>query len=226
MGTNGLLSFDPAYNPFSNEVFPGGSDTSSRYLVAPFWDDTDISSDEVGQISYEIHESGYYLEQVADFLRRKRPSSFIGTWMLVAYWDSVRPFPGSSATAVSASIVSQLSLFEVCELITATLINYLQENSFQAILITDGTNSYSIFTYDCSRTEWGSSVTIGFSAAGEPYANHDPSSSDIASLNTPDSNVIYRLSDMNPEVSLPGELLFLTFFSYRTGTTGYNGDLR
>ena len=122
VGTNGLLSFNFAYNPFSNEVFPGGSDTSSRYLAAPFWDDTDISSDEVGEISYEIHESGYYLEQVTDFLRRKRPSSFIGTWMLVAYWDSVRPFPGSSSTAVSARIVSHvISLFEVCELITAIL---------------------------------------------------------------------------------------------------------
>ena len=82
-------------------------------------------------------------------------------------------------------------------------------NSFQAILITDGTHSYSIFTYDCNRIEWGSSVTIGFSAAGDPYSNHDPSSSDIACLNTPDSNitnVIYLLSDENPEILPPGVL--------------------
>ena len=85
----------------------------------------------------------------------------------------------------------------------------LQENSFQAILITDGTHSYSIFTYDCSRTEWGSSVTIGINAAGDFYDNYDPSSSDIACLNTPYSNitnVIYLLSVMSPELSPPGKL--------------------
>ena len=100
VGTNGLLSFESAYNEFSNQVFPGSSEISSRYLVAPFWDDIDISRDETGQISYEIHQSGYYLDRVNDFLQRKRPSAFSGSWMFVAYWDSVRPYPGSSFTEV------------------------------------------------------------------------------------------------------------------------------
>ena len=100
MGTNGLLSFGSSYNDISNENFPGSSAIGSRYLVAPFWGDIDISRDRAGQISYEIHQSGYYLDQVNDFLLLKRPSGFNPTWMLVAYWDSVRPYPGSSNTEV------------------------------------------------------------------------------------------------------------------------------
>lgn len=106
MGTNGLLSFGSAYNAFSNQEFPGDSGISSRYLVAPFWDDIDISRDQMGQISYEVHQSGYYLDQVNYFLSRKRPSTFNGTWMFVVYWDSVRPYPGSSNTAVSYTHVA------------------------------------------------------------------------------------------------------------------------
>lgn len=75
-------------------------------------------------------------------------------------------------------------------------------------MITDGTYSYTIFIYDCNLTEWDNGVTIGFSAAGDPYANNDPSSSEVACLNLPDSNysnVIYLLSDDNPEVPPPGK---------------------
>lgn len=104
MGTNGLLSFGSPINDFSNQAFPGNAGINSFYLVAPFWDDIDISRDQIGQISYEIHQSGYYLDQVNDFLQRKRPSRYRGTWMFVVYWDSVRPFPGSSNTVVSHNI--------------------------------------------------------------------------------------------------------------------------
>ena len=81
-----------------------------------------------------------------------------------------------------------------------------QENTFQAILITDGIYTYSIFIYKCGLLEWDNGVTIGFSAASDPYANHSPSSSEIACLNMENSNftnVVYRLSDANPEYPLP-----------------------
>ena len=97
MGTNGLLSFGSSYNSFSNQVFPD----FVRYLVAPFWDDVDIRGGN-GRISYEIHQSGYFLEQVNTYLKRKRPSDFQGTWMAVTYWDAIHPYFGASNTDVSA----------------------------------------------------------------------------------------------------------------------------
>ena len=46
----------------------------------------------------------------------------------------------------------------------ALLCLMLQSNTFQGILITNGTKSYSIFTYVCDMTEWSDEATIGFNA--------------------------------------------------------------
>jgi hypothetical protein len=178
VGTNGLISFGTGYNSFANQAFPGNAAIQDRYLVAPFWDDVDIRFN-TGDISYEIHESGYFLDQVNNFIQRSRPTDFEGTWMMVVYYDKVHPYFG---------------LFNS------------EENTFQAILITDGYYSYTIFTYQCDLMEWDNGATIGFNAAGEMFANHIPSSSDVACLNSPDSawsNVIYRLSNETSELPPP-----------------------
>ena len=96
MGTNGLLSFNSLFNRFSNTPL---SESSEPYIIAPFWDDVDIRGGN-GRVHYEIHESGYFLEQINTFLQIKRPSSFEGTWMLVAHWDSVHHYPGFLFTTV------------------------------------------------------------------------------------------------------------------------------
>lgn len=92
-----MISFGIAFNSFTNEAFPGS--VSSRYLVAPFWDDVDIRGGN-GVISYETYDSGYYLDHVSAFIRRQRPSTFQGTWMAVVYWDAVHPYLGASSTEV------------------------------------------------------------------------------------------------------------------------------
>ena len=79
-------------------MFPGS--VSDRYLVAPFWDDVDIREGN-GEISYEIHDSGYYLDHVSGFIRAIAPSNFQGTWMLVAYWDAVHPYIGTDNPEVN-----------------------------------------------------------------------------------------------------------------------------
>ena len=81
---------------------------------------------------------------------------------------------------------------------------YLQ-NTFQAILITDGTYTITIFIYKCGLLEWDNGVTIGYSAGDDPYDNYDPSSSNIACENSPDSewnNVLYVISDEDPRVTI------------------------
>ncbi len=45
-------------------------------------------------------------------------------------------------------------------------------NTFQGIIVTDGVNSYSVFTYKCGEMEWSRGGVIGFNAGGEPYRNH------------------------------------------------------
>ena len=78
-------------------------------------------------------------------------------------------------------------------------------------MATDGVFTYAIFTYNCGLMEWDRGATIGFSAAGNPFVNNDPSSSDVACANSPDSdwsNIVYLLSDENPEVPPPSMFLY------------------
>ena len=54
--------------------------------------------------------------------------------------------------------------------------------------------------------EWDNGATIGFNAASNSYDNNDPSSADVACLNSPDtvwSNVVYLLSNESPEIPVP-----------------------
>ena len=100
IGINGIISFDQPYGSFSNQAFPGNFFISSRYLVAPFWDDANIVGGR-GQISYEIHDSGFLLEHISAFIRSQRPSEFQGTWMLIVFYDVVQPYFGSAVRNIS-----------------------------------------------------------------------------------------------------------------------------
>ena len=51
----------------------------------------------------------------------------------------------------------------------------IQENTYQAIVITDGKDSYTVFTYMCDLMQWSGLwryPTIGYNAAGALFANH------------------------------------------------------
>ena len=78
----------------------------------------------------------------------------------------------------------------------------LQSNTFQAIAITDGSQSYAVYTYRCGGLEWSGGATIGYNggSVGDFYANHPlsgGSASSVACLNsgvTEWSNVVYNIS--------------------------------
>ena len=78
---------------------------------------------------------------------------------------------------------------------------YLQNNTFQGILITNGSRSYAVFTYKCGLLEWSGGATIGFYAEGDFYMNHPLSgvnSTQIACVNGGLwNNVVYSLKGMS-----------------------------
>ena len=91
----------------------------------------------------------------------------------------------------------------------------LQENTFQAVLITDGVDSFTVFTYNCGLIEWdnGGSNIVGFNAAGQAYDNEEPSGIDLACINgnaSNWSNVVYTLSMMTEIPMEPGKPLHHT----------------
>jgi len=68
--------------------------------------------------------------------------------------------------------------------------------------VTDGVQSYALFTYKCGEMEWSGGATIGFGASDELYANLRLSGSSqanaVACLNSPTtewSNLLYKLTD-------------------------------
>ena len=80
----------------------------------------------------------------------------------------------------------------------------VQHNTFQAVVITNGTKTYTVFTYHCDDINWanGNSTVIGFNAGGTSYENHPfsgtPDASDIDCESYPPSlwnNLVY---DVNP----------------------------
>lgn len=87
----------------------------------------------------------------------------------------------------------------LCVLLTLVFI-LVQTNTFQGIVITNGQQSYALFTYQCGQLGWSGGATIGFTAAGNVYQNNRLSGTyarNIACLNSPTTiwtNVIYQLS--------------------------------
>lgn len=78
---------------------------------------------------------------------------------------------------------------------------FLQTNTYQGIVITNGQQSYALFVYQCNRMGWSGNATIGFSAAGNFYQNHHlsgtPNAKTIACMNLTGSvrsNIVYQLS--------------------------------
>ena len=81
-------------------------------------------------------------------------------------------------------------------------------NNFQAILITNGTKSYAVYTYKCGELHWTLPATIGINAPPDNYYNHPLTGTDLppdeiacVHLNSVWNNVII---DMEPNaVILP-----------------------
>ena len=72
--------------------------------------------------------------------------------------------------------------------------------------------------------EWGISVTIGFNAQDDPFMNNEYISYEIACSNMPDSNivnVIYRLSENNPEYVLPRKKFWAIIFAIQCKKFNY-----
>ena len=64
-------------------------------------------------------------------------------------------------------------------------------------MITNGANSYAVFTYQCGDINWAGGATIGYKATGSFYQSHAYSGSRASSIdcvNSPTTNVVYRIN--------------------------------
>jgi len=74
-------------------------------VVAPYWSDNDIRQE--GIVSYEVfqlHATGSYgdrlLDDVSSYIRERNVSSnFQGSFMIMAEWKDVHPYPHGASTS-------------------------------------------------------------------------------------------------------------------------------
>ena len=196
--SNGYISFGTPVNIAAAITFPIGA----FQIVAPYLTTIDLTVK--GSVRYSIITQAHptlscWLNLTSDYIRSREGVQFEASWMLVARWVDVCPFGNNNCTQVSRMLIELVCItYEICDT------THVQENSFQAVVVTNGVQSYTVFTYQCGELNWVqlNSSSIGFSAGFTLFANHplsrQPNVNDIACLNQqcpPWTNVVYQISE-------------------------------
>uniref|UniRef100_A0A8C6PNJ8 NIDO domain-containing protein n=1 Tax=Nothobranchius furzeri TaxID=105023 RepID=A0A8C6PNJ8_NOTFU len=145
----------------------------NRDIIAPFW--TDLDNTRNGDICYAQYTSGSFLQQVTQDINTYFSGiDFNATWILIATWYEVAYYPATGT-----------------------------QNTFQAVLTTDGQHSFVLLNYG-SIDATTSSIEAGYDTVNSSHHFTIPGS--FAS-NASGSNSIFSL---NSNVNVPGRWAFLT----------------
>ena len=149
VGSNGQVSFGSGTDECCDRGFP-----TAPPLVTAFWNDIDLR---IGGTIYHrvINANDSELAVLGDSLRAipgGQCLQFEPTSAAVITYERVSAFGGSSDIVCAAAI----SFVYNCD----SILYFLQHNTFQVILLTNGSTSYSVFLY--SNMTWGNDATIGF----------------------------------------------------------------
>ena len=97
-----MISFSRPFYYWYPSQFPGFYYLRRFHVVAPYWADHDIRRE--GNISYETFERGRsesddnVLDKVNAFLQLRMSLNFYGTFMILAEWRDVHPYPHGSGS--------------------------------------------------------------------------------------------------------------------------------
>jgi hypothetical protein len=162
IGYNGAFSLSRRFLFRFAKLFPSKYSKIRKSLVfAPLWNYYDIRK--AGSVCYQIFEADNplaeaNLAQVNSFIEYKQNISFSGTWMVVIEWKDMHPYPHRFRSLFTSSFRKKLD----------------KTNTFQAVLITNGTDTFVIYTYKCGDVTWDhlySTTTIGYNLNGI-FNNH------------------------------------------------------
>ncbi|KAM8874516.1 sushi, nidogen and EGF-like domain-containing protein 1 isoform 2-T2 [Spinachia spinachia] len=136
VNNNGLVSFLREVSQFTPVAFPIAGD---RRVVAPFW--ADVDNRRAGRVFYRESREPSILSRASGDVNMyfSEFPKFNATWVLISTWHQVTFFGGNSLTAV---------------------------NTFQAVLITDGELSFTIFQYNNITWTTGMHASSGGNPAG------------------------------------------------------------
>ena len=165
MNTNGVLSFGESYTAYRSSSF--NSVTISPPIIAPFWDDIDITRGGTIYYRQDSNSTVKDLVQKAIALEYPEAASFQPSLVFVATWDRVQEF---SSGVINRSLV----------------------NTFQVVVTSDGTRTFVRFSY--GHILWGGSSTlIGVSAGDRINFVTHPASQTSAVLSLYNTTATYRI---------------------------------
>ncbi|EPQ01995.1 Alpha-tectorin [Myotis brandtii] len=132
VNNNGVVSFNVLVSQFTPESFPL---TDGRAFIAPFW--ADVHNGIRGEIYYRETMDPAILTRATKDIRKhfKDMAAFSATWVFIVTWEEVTFYGGSSTTPV---------------------------NTFQAVLVSDGSHTFTLFNY--YEINW----TTGTASGGDP----------------------------------------------------------
>uniref|UniRef100_A0A8C7YEY0 Sushi, nidogen and EGF-like domain-containing protein 1 n=1 Tax=Oryzias sinensis TaxID=183150 RepID=A0A8C7YEY0_9TELE len=136
VNNNGLVSFLREVSQFTPVAFPIAGD---RRVVAPFW--ADVDNRRAGTVFYRESLDPSVLRRASSDVSTyfTELPNFNATWTLICTWHRVTFFGGNSQTPV---------------------------NTFQAVLITDGELSFTIFQYNSITWTTGMHASSGGNQKG------------------------------------------------------------
>ena len=147
VSTNGVISFGLPFSDYSAILFYMNM---QHHVVAPYWIDNDASRN--GIVSWQIHNSGDsilsddIINRVSNFIRMNTNSTnFNGKYVFIGNWSEMNKYPAAS----NLDRVSSASF--MCNYTNS----FLQNNSYQAVLITDGQEkSFAVLTFNREGYYW------------------------------------------------------------------------
>ena len=95
-----MISFSKPFHKWYPSPFPGHYYQRRFYVVAPYWADHDIRKS--GEVYYETFEKGksktddVVLDEVNRYVSLNTGQYFTGTFMILAEWQNVHPYPHGS----------------------------------------------------------------------------------------------------------------------------------
>ena len=95
-----MISFSKPFHKWYPSPFPGHYYQRRFYVVAPYWADHDIRKS--GEVYYETFEKGksktddVVLDEVNRYVSLNTEQYFTGTFMILAEWQNVHPYPHGS----------------------------------------------------------------------------------------------------------------------------------
>ncbi|XP_010083669.1 PREDICTED: mucin-4 [Pterocles gutturalis] len=151
---NGQIIFPPTDNYIPSNPNPppqGFSGQEALPMVAAFWDDADFSQG-VGTTWYQEYSTLHstqdpLVHDVEAKIEKYLETPYVAKWTLKVTWEKAPAYPSQGC------------------------LGFLQTNTYQAVLTTDGSRSFALLLYQDGGMRWGN-VLIGFSS-GDGYAQNN-----------------------------------------------------